>query len=111
MVVGIDGCVYGMEFIGPDPTYLDTIQLITSLHIRKRQTRIWCFGKRRMYLYVISTKDDLVHALKIVMTINSRCFVGSRIVSDHNGNGWHNDGTMARCNIIIMQKTRHNYLV
>ena len=45
------------------------------------------------------------------MTINSRCFVGSRIVSDHNGIGWHNDGTMARCNIIIMQKTRHNYLV
>ena len=36
MVVGIDGCVYGMEFIGPDPTYLDTIQLITSLHKLER---------------------------------------------------------------------------
>ena len=95
MVVGIDGCVYGIPCYSKRVIKYDPINDITSFVGEEDDEYFMCGGNgvlgRDECIYALAGGDQ---ALKMDTTNNSHCFVGNTVESDHADSNGRGDGIL-----------------
>ena len=102
MVVGIDGCVYGIPCYSKRVIKYDPINDITSFVGEEDDEYFMCGGNgvlgRDECIYALAGGDQ---ALKMDTTNNSHCFVGNTVESDHADSLIQMEGAMVSWGLMV----------